>query len=252
MAALTSSCLPPSGVHRGVSGGPGRNSRPTAASRLERSHWALPRREEPSSHEAEVHACGPALLAACLRTRARQVAASCPGCPGACEAGQGTGVSTLAQGLRAEAWHSDGPGLWPVTALPATGPGWGGRDLRSSLKAGRPLPTQANTGCGDPAQDAGWGRGIRAATGSQVCGECTLGLDPQASGWFPGTGLCSAGQTSMAATMLELTRGFLRVWHRVQSGPGDRAPPGPLRSGAAGETLSRGVRTHPVASGSQS
>ncbi|XP_055445296.1 cyclin-G-associated kinase isoform X3 [Bubalus kerabau] len=59
-----------SGVHRGVSGGPGRNSRPTAASRLERSHWALPRREEPSSHEAEVHACGPALLAACLRTRA--------------------------------------------------------------------------------------------------------------------------------------------------------------------------------------
>ena len=136
MAALTSSCLPPSGVHRGVSGGPGRNSRPTAASRLERSHWALPRREEPSSHEAEVHACGPALLAACLRTRARQVAASCPGCPGACEAGQGTGVSTLAQGLRAEAWHSDGPGACYRTPCNRARMGWTGPQvLPQSRKA---------------------------------------------------------------------------------------------------------------------
>ena len=150
-AALTSSCLPPSGVCHGVSGGPGGNSRPTAASRLERSHSALRRREEPRSHAAEVRARRPALRAASLRTRAKQVAASCPGCPEACEALEGTGVSTLAQGLCAEAWHSDGPGLWPVPALPTTGPGQGGRDLRSSLKAGRPLPTQADTGCGDPA-----------------------------------------------------------------------------------------------------
>lgn len=49
------------------------------------------------------------------------------------------------------------------------------------------------------------------------------------------------GQTSAAATMLELTRGFLQVWHGVQSGPGDGAPPGPPLSGSAGGTLSWGV-----------